>query len=327
MNFNKVLITGITGSGGSYVAEYIAKNFPDIQIHGTSRTHTNASDSFLASIANKVKIHECDLLDFSATLNILEDISPDAIFHLAANANVRASWSNPLSVMHNNVMSTANLLEAIAWLEKFPVVQLCSTSEVYGMVDKSKIPIKEDCPLNPVSPYAISKTTQDLMGASYFMAYKIPIIRTRMFSYVNPRRTNLAQTHFAMQVAKIELGLQEELLHGNLESIRTWLDVRDCAESYWVATTKGRPGEVYNLGGTNVVKIGDFLEALKAKAKCAIPCKLDSSLLRPVDVTLQIPCTDKFCNETGWKPRYSFDESVDFLLEYCRKEVRKGQYV
>lgn len=318
--FKSVLITGINGSGGSYLAEYIAENFPNVKIHGTSRTHTTTSDSFLKGLKN-INVHECDLLDFSAVFRVLQAVKPDAIFHLAANANVLASWSNPLAIMNNNIMNTANLFEAIRCLGIDPVIQLCSTSEVYGIVDPNKVPIKEDCPLCPASPYAVSKTAQDLLGGSYHRAYGMKIIRTRMFSYVNPRRTTLAQTAFAMQVARIELGLQKELLHGNLESIRTWLDVRDCAESYWIATLKGKPGEVYNLGGDTVVKIGDFLDALKAKARCPIPSRPNPGLFRPVDVTLQVPCTDKFKLETGWKPRYTFDESVDFLLDYCRKVV------
>ena len=126
-----------------------------------------------------------------------------------------------------------------------------------------------------------------------------------------------------MQVARIEAGLQKELLHGNLDSTRTLIDVRDAMESYWIATTKGKPGEVYNIGGKTIIKVGEFLDVLKKLAKCPIPSRVDPSLLRPTDVTLQIPDTSKFENETGWKPRYSFEESVAFLLEHCRSEVKK----
>ena len=220
-------------------------------------------------------------------------------------------------------MGTANLLEAVHLAEIKPIIQICSTSEVYGQVDPKNVPIREDCPINPVNPYAVSKLTQDALGYTYFKSYGIPIIRTRMFAYLNPRRADLFATSFAMQVARIEAGLQKELLHGNLDSTRTLIDVRDAMESYWIATTKGKPGEVYNIGGKTIIKVGEFLDVLKKLAKCPIPSRVDPSLLRPTDVTLQIPDTSKFENETGWKPRYSFEESVAFLLEHCRSEVKK----
>ena len=224
--------------------------------------------------------------------------------------------------MQNNVMGTANLLETVRITGINPIIQLCSSSEVYGQVDHKNVPIREDCPINPVNPYAVSKLAQDALGYTYFKSYNIPIIRTRMFAYLNPRRSDLFATSFANQVVRIESGLQKELLHGDLDSIRTLIDVRDAMESYWVATQKGKPGEVYNIGGEKVIKVGEFLEVLKKLAKCEISSRIDEKLLRPADVTLQIPDTSKFRNETGWKPKYSFEESVEFLLNYCRKRVK-----
>ena len=118
------------------------------------------------------------------------------------------------------------------------------------------------------------------------------------------------------------MGLQSELYHGNLESVRTLIDVRDAMQSYWIATLKGRPGEVYNIGGSKVIKVGEFLEILKGMAACKIKTVADPALFRPVDVTLQIPDVTKFTNETGWKPRYSFEESVQYLLNHVRKQVK-----
>ena len=215
-------------------------------------------------------------------------------------------------------MGTLNLLEAIHKAEIDPVVQICSTSEVYGQVDPKNVPITEACPLNPSSPYAVSKVTQDLLGHTYFRSYGMKVIRTRMFAYLNPRRFDLFATAFALQVARIEEGLQKELRHGNLESVRTIIDVRDAMDSYWVAAEKGQPGEIYNIGGDTTMKVGEFLDILKQKATCDIPSREDPALLRPADVTLQIPNVDKFTNETGWKPKYSFEQSVDHILNHVR---------
>jgi len=322
-NIKKVIITGISGSGGSYLAEYIVNNHPEVEVHGIARWHSTTSKNNLENIADKVVVHECDLNDLGSVIRTLKEVNPDAIFHLASYANVRASFITPLAVLSNNILGTANLFEAIRILEIVPIIQLCSTSEVYGQVDPKNVPIKEDCPINPANPYAVSKAAQDFLGSVYFKSYGMKIIRTRMFAYLNPRRFDLFATSFAMQVAKIEAGLQKELRHGNLDSTRTIIDVRDAMESYWVALVKCRFGEVYNIGGATVITVGEFLDVLKKKAKCEIPSGVDPALLRPTDVTLQIPNITKFQNETGWKPKYSFEQSVEFLLEYCRNEIKK----
>ncbi len=316
------MITGITGSGGSYLAEYIVKHHPNVEVHGLARWHSTTSRDNLASVSGKVHVHECDLTDLSSVTNTIKATRPDGIFHLASHANVRASFSTPLAVLENNIGGTANLLEGIRLAGLDPVLQLCSTSEVYGQVDPSQVPITEACPLNPASPYAVSKVTQDLLCQSYFLSYGMKVIRTRMFAYLNPRRHDLFATSFALQVARIEAGLQTELLHGNLDSVRTIIDVRDAMESYWVAMTKCEFGQAYNIGGTTVMKVGEFLDLLKKLAKRDIPSRLDLALLRPSDVSLQIPDVTKFTKQTGWKPKYAFADSVAHLLETCRQGVK-----
>jgi len=324
-NIKVALITGIAGSGGSYLAEHIVNNCPGVSVHGIARWHSASSQSNLAEIAGQVKVHECDLQDFSAVFSVLRDVKPDAIFHIASHANVRASFINPLAVLQNNIMGTANLFEAVRLSGLDPWIQLCSTSEVYGQVFPNEVPITENQPIRASSPYAVSKVAQDLLGLTYFRSYKMKVIRTRMFAYINPRRADLFATSFARQVARIETGLQKELVHGNLDSVRTMIDVRDAMEAYWLALQKCAPGEAYNIGGTTTISVGDFLNILKKLAKAEIPSRVDPQLLRPSDVTLQIPDVSKFIKTTGWKPRYSFEESVQHLLDYWRKIIRKEQ--
>ncbi len=318
---NRVLITGITGSGGSYLADYISEHKSNVEIHGISRWHSTTSNTNLNQSREKIILHECDLTDFSSVYSALKSSKPDIIFHIASHANVRASFITPLAVLQNNIMGTANLFEAVRLSDIDPVIQLCSTSEVYGKVTPDQVPIKETCPLNPVSPYAVSKVAQDLLGNTYFQSYNLKIIRTRMFAYINPRRADLFATSFARQVALIEAGHQKMLLHGNLDSVRTLIDVRDAMESYWIAAEKGKPGDIYNIGGEKTIRVGEFLDLLKKMARCHIPSQVDPGLLRPADVTLQIPDTSKFARETGWRPQYSFEESVEYLLDYCRREI------
>ena len=323
IKINRVLITGIAGAGGSYLAEYILEHHPEVEVHGIARWHSMAENN-LDAIYDRVTVHQVDLMDFGSILSVLQEVHPDVIFHLAAHANVRVSFITPSIVLINNILSTSNLFEAIRLARLDPIVQLGSTSEVYGQVDPKDVPIKEDAPLRPVSPYAVSKVAGDLLGWTYFASYQMRIIRTRMFAYLNARRPDLFATSFAKQVALIERGLQKELVHGNLDSVRTLLDIRDAMRAYWEATVYCRPGEVYNIGGTTAIKVGEVLERLVALSNVPIPTRCAPSLLRPADVTLQIPCVDKFVRETGWKPMYTLEESLQALLSYWRTEVDRA---
>ena len=212
----RILITGIAGSGASYLAEHLCSIYPDAELHGISRWHSTTASKNLKRIADRVRMHECDLTDFSSVLRSLKDSKPTHIFHMASHANVRAGFTTPLSVIQNNVMGTANLFEAVRLSEMNPRIMLCSTSEVYGQVDQKNVPITENCPQKPSSPYAVSKTAQDHLGYTYFKSYGLQIITTRMFAYFNPRRGDLFSTSFARQVALIEAGKQDVLFHGNL---------------------------------------------------------------------------------------------------------------
>jgi GDPmannose 4,6-dehydratase/GDP-4-dehydro-6-deoxy-D-mannose reductase len=321
MKIKKILITGISGSGGSYLAEFIHENFSQIKIHGISRWHSTTGHQNLNTIKKNVNIHDVDLNDLGSTLNVIKTLKPDAIFHLASHANVRSSFDNPNAVISNNIFCTLNLLEAVKISKINPIIQICSTSEVYGRVKKDQVPINEKCPLNPASPYAVSKVTQDLLGKTYFMNYDLRIITTRMFSYLNPRRQDLFATSFAKQIALIEKGRLKYLTHGNLNSIRTLIDVRDAMKAYWFAISKGKIGETYNIGGDTTLKVGDCLEMLKSLSNVKILSKLNPELLRPTDVTLQIPDTRKFKKHTGWRSKYTFEQSLNMLLEFWRKRV------
>lgn len=316
-----VLITGITGAGGSYLADYIAKNQPQVNIYGLHRWHSATHLSNIAESKDKIKMLECDLLDLSSIIRALKIAKPDKIFHLAAYANVRKAFDTPLSVVHNNFMGTANLLEAIRMECPNTALQICSTCEVYG--SPKTYPIKEDYPLNPTNPYSVSKLASEKLAVSYFHSYGIKVIITRAFSYINPRREDLVASAFAHQVARIEAGLQDMVRHGNLESIRSFIDVRDIAEAYWIASEKCEPGEPYHIGGGQPVMVGMLLSILKYKSRVPIICYEDKKLLRPVDVVAQVPDVSKFNEITGWRPKYSLDESMGWLLDYYREVVKK----
>jgi GDPmannose 4,6-dehydratase/GDP-4-dehydro-6-deoxy-D-mannose reductase len=143
-----------------------------------------------------------------------------------------------------------------------------------------------------------------------------------MFAYINPRRRDLFASAFALQVAEIEAGKREFISHGNLDSIRTLIDVRDAMRAYWIACDKCKVGEAYNIGGSDTLTVGDFLIYLISQSTKKIETRLNKDLLRPVDVTKQVPDTRKFDTLTGWKNKYCLSDSINFLLEHYRKEVK-----
>lgn len=319
MNEN-ILITGITGSGGSYLADYILEYHPRVKIFGLHRWHSAGSLSNIEHIKNKIQILECDLLDLSSIIRALEISKPTRIFHLAAFANVRKCFDTPLAVVNNNTMGTANLLEAIRISCPEVIIQMCSTSEVYG--NPLNFPMTEDHPMKPVNPYSASKLAQESLAYAYFKSFGVRVIITRMFAYINPRRRDLFATAFAYQIAEIEAGKRDVLRHGNLDSIRTLIDVRDAMRSYWIASEQCEFGVPYNIGGTDILSVGDFLSLLKDSSKVKIESFQDPALMRPVDVTKQIPDTTRFNGLTGFKPKYTLEESVNFLLDQCRKDFK-----
>jgi len=317
-NFKRCLITGITGSGGSYLAEHIIKKNNKIKIFGLHRSK-GYKNLLKKNTGGKISFFRVDLKNFYKLKNIIKKINPDVVFHIASNADVRASFDNPVEFTNNNNLITVNLLESFRKLKQDPVIVICSTSEVYGAVTKRDIPIDENQKISPANPYAVSKTFQDLLSQVYFKSFNLKIIITRMFSYTNSRRNNLFQTAFANQIAKIERGEIKKLKHGNLKSIRTFIDIDDAMEAYWLTAKKGKIGEIYNIGGNKIISVKQFLNELIKLAKCKIKTSVDKKLLRPQDVTLQIPNVKKFIRHTGWVPKVSFQESVKKLLNDCRR--------
>ena len=312
--FKKCLITGITGSGGSYLAEHILQRDKKIKIFGIYR-----SSGYKNILKNKrIKLFKANLSNYNKTHKLVKKINPDIIFHLASAANVRESFDVPKKIIENNNSITLNLLEVIRKNRINPLIIIVSTSEVYGKVRKKDTPIKETKNINPVNPYSVSKAFQDLLSQVYYKSYGLKIIITRMFSYTNARKKSLFQTSFAKQIAEIEKGKRKILTHGNLNSVRDIIDISDAMEAYWLTAKRGKVGEIYNISGNKVISVGDYLKELKKLSKIKIKSIVDKKLLRPVDVTLQIADSRKFKKHTNWSPKVSFKESVKKLLQEKR---------
>jgi GDP-4-dehydro-6-deoxy-D-mannose reductase len=242
---------------------------------------------------------------------------------------VAASWQTPAETLNTNMLSQVNLLEAIRGEGRAaPRFLVIGSSEEYGLVHEDELPIRETNPLRPLSPYAVSKVTQDLMGYQYFKSYGLPIIRTRAFNHEGPRRGDVFVTsNFARQIAAIEAGIHEPTLFvGNLKARRDYTDVRDIVRGYWRLLEQGEPGEVYNLCSGRAWSIQQMLDFMLAEAKCAsITVTEDPARLRPSDVPVLIGDASKIQAAVGWKPEIPFEQTLRDLLNYWRARIATGR--
>ena len=317
----RILITGITGMVGSHLAEYVLREHPSVDVHGLTRWRSPLDH--IRGIQHQVQLHDAELRDLHSMVRLMEEVRPDWIFHLAAQSYVSTSFLAPADTLQTNVIGTTNLLDAVRMTGIDPRIHICSSSEVYGQVLENEVPIRESNEFRPASPYAVSKTGEDMIAKQYFLSYGIQTIRTRMFTHTGPRRGDVfAESAFAKQIAEIEAGVREGPMKvGNLDSVRTFADVRDAVRAYWLLLEKCEAGEVYNIGGNRTMLVGEMLDLLKGMSSAKIEHVVDPALVRPSDVTLQIPDISKFQAATGWEPEISLEKTLADLLTYQRERV------
>ncbi len=329
----RVLVTGITGMVGSHLVDYLIEN-TDWEIYGLCRwrspmdnlTHLlpriNASD--------RIYLLYGDLRDYHSIHEAMKVAKPDYVFHLAAQSYPKTSFDSPLDTFETNIQGTANVLEALRKNDIEAITHVCASSEVFGRVPKEKLPIDEECTFHPASPYAISKIGTDLIGRYYAEAYDMTVMTTRMFTHTGPRRGDVfAESTFAKQIAMIEAEIIPPVVKtGNLDSLRTFADVRDAVRAYhMLVTVNPIPGAYYNIGGTHTCSVGEMLNTLisMSTVKDDIKVETDPVRLRPIDADLQVPNTTKFREATGWQPEIAFEDTMLDLLEYWRDRIRQGQ--
>jgi GDP-4-dehydro-6-deoxy-D-mannose reductase len=306
------------------MAEYaLAKG---AQVFGSTRWRSKTEN--IEHLRSKVTFIESDLRDLSSVRALLETSVPDYIVHLAAQSFVGVSWHAPAETLTTNIISQVNLLEALRGLKMSPRFLAAGSSEEYGLVLEGELPIKETNPLRPLSPYAVSKVTQDMMAYQYFKSYGLPIVRTRAFNHEGPRRGDVFVTsNFARQVAEIEAGLREPVVYvGDLTPRRDYSDVRDIVRGYWLLLERGEPGEVYNLCSGRSWSIQQVLDfVLNLSTVKGIAVKTDPARLRPSDVMILEGDPTKMHKATGWKTEIPFERTLTELLDYWRQRTRASR--
>ena len=292
-----------------------------VEVVGTIRQRSRMEH--IAHLKDHIKLIECELRDPISVEQLMDRERPDLIFHLAAQSFVPTSWNSPIDTIHNNVAGQIHLLEAIRRYGLNSKMQIACSSEEYGQVEPDELPIREDNPLRPLSPYAVSKVAQDYLGYQYFKSYGIHVVRTRTFNHTGPRRgENFVTSNFAKQIVEIEKGLRPAVLHvGNLQAKRDFTDVRDIVRGYWLALEKGVPGECYNLASGSCWTIEEMLQLLLSLTDIEVEVRPDPERMRPSDVEILLGSAEKFNSHTGWKPEIPFERTMADLLNYWRARL------
>jgi len=329
----RALILGITGMVGSHLADYLLGH-TDWDLYGLCRWRSPLDNvEHLLARANRkdrIRFLYGDLCDYGSLQTAVEDSLPTYVFHLAAQSYPTQSFVSPIQTFDTNIMGTERLLDVLRRTKGIdPVIHVCSSSEVFGRVPREKLPIHEECSFHPASPYAISKIGTDLIGRFHAEAYGQKCLITRMFTHTGPRRGDVfAESSFAKQIAMIEANMIEPVVRtGNLDSLRTWSDVRDAVRAYYMLVTVNPiPGSYYNIGGCYSCTVGEMLHHLiSISTRKDIRIETEESRLRPLDADLQLPDVSKFQQHTKWKPEITFEKTMQDLLDYWRDRVRSGR--
>lgn len=315
----RVLLTGIAGFAGSYLAELLVQE-PDIEVHGV----VHRSDRRIAHLAGQLHLHRGDLRNALWISEVIEAVRPEYALHLAAWSDVGGSWQQPWTTYELNIQCQLNLLEALRRWQPACRTLVVSSNEIYGLVDAADLPIDEATPFRPNSPYGVSKLTQDMMALQYFNSHRLPTIRARSFNHLGPGQADeFAASAFARQIAEIELGLREPVVRvGNLSAERDFTDVRDVVRAYWLLAQHGEAGLCYNIGSGAPRAIRDLLDTLLELSPASIRVELDPARLRPSDVPRTYCDNRRLVQATGWQPVIDLRTTLHDLLEGWRAQLR-----
>lgn len=311
----KALIIGAAGFVGGYLADHLHKEC------GWSVCVTKMPQE-VCSIEN-VEIYDLDILEKNAMEQLLEQVAPDYIFHLAAQSSVAVSWKRPDLTVDVNIKGCVNVLEAIRKMEKKPRVLLIGSGEEYGPVKQEENPVKETQTLQPGNIYAATKVCQNMIGKIYADAYQMDVMMVRAFNHIGPKQAPLfVVSDFCKQVAEIEKGQKEPVMYvGNLCAMRDFTDVRDIVRAYAMLIQKGTAGETYNVGSGKAIEIRELLDKILKLSTKEIKVEIDEKKLRPVDVKIVEADVSKLVRETGWERRFELEDTLKDILEYWREQI------
>jgi GDP-4-dehydro-6-deoxy-D-mannose reductase len=297
----RVLVTGSEGFVGRWLVEHLRDQGDEVRGLDT----------------------EVDVTDPAALKEAVIGTAPDSICHLAARTSVADSWSSTRATYEVNTIGTANLLDAAASCRRLPRVLVVSSSEVYGRVLPEELPLAEDRPLAPVSPYAASKAAAEMVAIQAWLGKGMEVLRARPFNHTGPGQTNsFVVPALAEQVARALSTGADELRTGNLDARRDITDVRDVVRAYRLLLLKGEPGEVYNVCRGRSVSIKEVAERLLALTGVKLAIVVDPERVRPIDIPELRGDSSRIEAATGWRPQIELDSTLaDVLADWQSKVV------
>jgi GDP-4-dehydro-6-deoxy-D-mannose reductase len=315
----RALITGITGFAGGHLAQILLDQGDEV--FGVARDEGYG----LSHLSQQITPIITDLRNPEAVNNTLADFQPEAIYHLAGQAFVPKAWENPWDTLEHNIRPQLNILQAMVKQNLQTRLLVVASNEVYGQAQQDQLPVKEDTPLSPRNPYGVSKVVQDILALQYHLSHGLDVIRARAFNHIGPRQSPVfVAASFAKQIAEVEIGLSKPIIWaGNLEAQRDFTDVIDVMRAYALLVKDGLSGESYNIGTGQAHSISYLLETLLSYTNAKIIVKQDPARMRPSDVPIIYADNSKLRSQTGWKPIYKFEDSLQRVLDYWRAEVQK----
>jgi GDP-4-dehydro-6-deoxy-D-mannose reductase len=322
---SRILLTGFSGFVGRYLVEQCQALYPDAKLFGVSRHPTSR---IADSDVQRVTLIPADITNAEQIRYAVAQSQPDFVFHLAAQSSVAASWADPASTLQINAGGAVQLLEALRAEHLSPRILLVGSGEQYGLVRPEENPIREETAFRPISPYGVSKSAQDLYGYQYYMTYKLPVLRVRLFNSFGPRQTEtFVVADFARQIVLIEQGEMEPVLTvGNLQAQRDFLPVEDVARAFLAIAQRGQPGQAYNIGSSRAHSVREILDLLLAHSTMPIKVRQDPARLRPSDIPMLVADISRLRAHTGWEPVIDFEYAIEQTLNYWRTAVaQKGK--
>lgn len=311
----KALIVGAAGFVGSYLARELFDNH-NMEVYATKLSHE-------ALDITDINIRNLDILKKDEIVNLLYEIRPDYIIHLAAQSSVSVAWKNPGLTVDINVKGSINLMDAVRELFYKPIVLLVGSGEEYGHINEGEIPIKEGNHLRPGNIYAATKVCQNMIASIYAQAYDMRLMMTRSFNHIGPGQSSIfVVSDFCRQAAEIESGKRVPVMSvGNLAARRDFTDVRDVVRAYALLVQKGKPGETYNVGSGRAYAIREILDMIISMSKVDIKVEIDLNKIRPVDVPIIEADISKLNQITGWTPIIKLEQTICETLDYWRERV------
>lgn len=310
------LIIGAGGFAGGYLIRELAEN-RNWSVYATKLPAEQIS-SDLCTVCDLNILNEEDITA------LLASVRPDHIFHLAAQSSVKVSWDRPELTVDINIRGSVNLLQAVRKSGQKPRVILIGSGEEYGYAADQSAPVSESTPPDPGNVYAVTKYTQNMIGALYHRAYGMDIISVRAFNHFGPGQSpQFVASDFCRQAAMIEAGRQEpDISVGNLSAIRDFTDVRDIMRAYADLAVSGKSGETYNVGSGHAVAIREILDTICSLSSVPINVTADPARFRPADIPKIEADIGKITRDTGWKPEIPLAETLKDTLNYWRKKIQ-----